>query len=285
MKTYLDCIPCFVRQTLEAARNLGLDDSGQADIMRKVLKALSELDFNQPPPKMKQTIDHIIAEKIGDFDPYRLDKERFNRMALKRYPGLKALIQESQDPWETALKLAIAGNIIDMGVYGEVEEEEITASIEESLKQSLPAGSSEKLKLAVTNAESILYIGDNAGEIVFDRLFIEMMPPEKITYVVRGKPVLNDVTMKDAIETGMTELVAVIDSGSDVPGIIPAESPPELARKLAESDLIIAKGQGNYETLGDMERDICFLFKAKCPIIARDSGVEQGKTAVIFSFA
>ncbi len=283
MKTYLECIPCFVRQTLEAVQNLNLDYENQAEIMRKILKALARMDYSQSPPKMKQTIDHIIAEKIGDADPYREDKARFNRMALKLYPDLKQRIEKSPDPAETALRLAIAGNIIDMGVFGEVEEDKILNSIEESLKQPLPPGALKRFKREVDAADFILYVGDNAGEILFDRLLIELMPPEKVTYVVRGKPVINDATMKDARETGLTEIVEVIDSGSDVPGLIPQESNPELRLKMAQADLIIAKGQGNYETLSDYHGNLCFLFKAKCPVIARDAGVADGNIAVIFS--
>ena len=129
-------------------------------------------------------------------------------------------------------------------------------------------------------AKDILYLGDNAGEIVFDRLFIEQMPHEKVTYVVRGEPIINDVTIEDAREVDMFDLVDVIDNGSDAPGTILETCSHEFQQRFASSDLVIAKGQGNYETLSDVNKRIFFLLQVKCPVIAKDIGFEVGSFIV-----
>ncbi|MCK5255186.1 MAG: DUF89 family protein, partial [Deltaproteobacteria bacterium] len=121
---------------------------------------------------------------------------------------------------------------------------------------------------------------DNAGEIVFDRLFIEQLPREKVTYVVRGEPIINDVTIEDAREVDMFELVDVIDNGSDAPGTILETCSHEFQKRFASSDLVIAKGQGNYETLSDINKRIFFLLQVKCPVIAKDIGFEVGSFVV-----
>lgn len=282
MKTYLECIPCFITQTHKTLERLIDDEDARQEILRQILKTAAELDFNQSPPMMGRIIHREIRRRLGDSDPYREEKAKSNRLATALYPGLKSKVQESTNPWETSLRLAIAGNIIDLAMDRKVTPQEIDNSIEEALIQPLPDGSIEKLKTEIKEANSILYIGDNAGEIVFDKLFIEQMPMDKICYVVRGRPILNDATMADAREVGLTDMVEVIDSGSDIPGIVPEECSPGFVHRLNEADLIISKGQGNYETLSDEGRNVCYLFKAKCPVVARDAGIETGKIAVLW---
>ena len=136
------------------------------------------------------------------------------------------------------------------------------------------------LRRAVDEARDILYLADNAGEIVFDRLLIEEMPRDRITLVVRGSPVINDATREDAEAAGLSSLVTVIDNDSDVPGTILESCSPDFRSRFAQCDLVIAKGQGNYETLAGENQNIFFLFKTKCPVIARDVGNEVGQMAV-----
>ncbi len=282
MKTYLDCVPCFLRQTLEVLRSTVDDEQIRWEVMYKVLTALTDFDFKRSPPEIGTFIHRLIREKTGIVDPYKEAKVRSNRLALELYPELKSRIESSPDLWETSLRLAIAGNIIDLGFKKEILLEDVQLSIDEALQQQLPDGAAERLKEDVANAESILYLGDNAGEIVFDRLFIEQMPTGKITFVVRGFPIINDATMEDAVDVGMTSLINVIDNGSDLPGTLLEDCSPQFMEKYNSSGLIIAKGQGNYETLTDPAKNICYLFKVKCPVIARDSGVKMGQIAVLW---
>ena len=276
MKTYFDCIPCFVRQALDSARMTTDDEQIQEKVMRKVLNLTSKMDLKQSPPAMARQIHRYIREVTGLEDPYFEVKNRFNKLALQMYPELRKRVENSTDSLETALRLAIAGNIIDFGINSHIEHSHVEKAIEESLKASLDMEALELFRDEIKRAGQILYIGDNAGEIVFDRLLIEQLPCEKITFAVRGGAILNDVLIEDAQIVGLTDIVDVIDNGSDTPGIILEDCSDEFRRRFDEADMIIAKGQGNYETLSDIDKNIFFLVRPKCAVLARHLGSPIG---------
>ncbi len=275
MRTFFECIPCFVRQGLDSVRMVTDDEAVHEQLLREILRAASEMDLRRSPPEMGQYVHRLIRELTGRDDPYREVKDRFNRAALEIYPQLKARVEDSSNPLETAVRLAIAGNVIDLGVNSHVEEQDVREAIDHALKASLD-GDVEAFGEAVSGARDILYLADNAGEIVFDRLLIEQLPLEKVTVAVKGSPVINDATMTDAEATGLTGLVEVIDNGSDGPGTILEDCSGAFRRRFDRAGLVIAKGQGNYETLSAAEKDIFFILKAKCPVIARDLGCQVG---------
>lgn len=277
MRIFLDCIPCFVRQALDSARLVTDDEQIHEKVVREVLRLAADLDMSQSPPAIGQQIHRLIRELVGENDPYRKIKERFNKLALKLYPELRERVRTSEDSFVTAVQLAIAGNIIDFGVNSSLEESCVKETISDSLSGYLDPKQIQGFKDAINAAKKILYLADNAGEIVFDRLLIEQLPCEKVTVVVKGKPVINDATMEDAELAGLTEMVEVIDSGSDAPGTILESCSQAFRDRFEDADLIIAKGQGNYETLSDADKNIFFILKAKCPVIARDLGCEVGE--------
>ena len=225
---------------------------------------------------MGRYIHQTIRRLTGVEDPYREIKDRFNQLALNDFPRLKKIVQDAADPWATAVRLAIAGNIIDFAVRTELTEEKIRQTIDQCLQEPLPEKQLQDFRRAVNQAQRILYLGDNAGEIVFDRLLLELMPLEKVTFAVRGAPVINDATIIDAQTVGLTDLVEVIDNGSDVAGTVLKMCSAQFNRYFDRSDLIISKGQGNYETLSSENKLIFFLLKVKCPVIARDIGFATG---------
>ncbi len=275
MKTSLDCIPCFARQALEAARFITDDPAIHEQVLRDVLRAAAEMDFSQCPPIVSQQIHRTLRELTGVADPYREIKNRFNNMIMETLPELQARINNSLDPMGLALRLAIAGNVIDLGVDGNLTEQQIRSAIDNTLNEPFH-GDIQAFQRAVEDAQKILYLADNAGEIVFDRLLIEQMPTEKITVAVRGYPILNDVTMIDAENIGLCNLVKVIDNGSDAPGTILTDCSEEFRMFYEDADLVIAKGQGNFETLSDEPKNIIFLFKAKCRVIAEHISLPVG---------
>ena len=275
MKTFFDCIPCFVRQSLDSVRMTTTDEAIHERLLREVLRSLAEMDMRQSPPAMAKRIHRIIREMTGQADPYHDAKERFNRLAMDIYPELAARVERSANPLETAVRLAIAGNVIDMGVNHNLSDEHVHEGIDHALDAPFEADMA-AFGEATSNAGDILYLADNAGEIVFDRLLIKQLSPEKVTVAVKGSPIINDATMEDAEATGLTELVKVIDNGSDAPGTILEDCSDAFCRRFDEADLVIAKGQGNYETLSEAGRDIFFILKAKCPVIARDIGCHVG---------
>jgi len=277
MKIFLDCIPCFVRQALDSARLATDDEQIHEQVVREVLRLAAGLDMSQSPPAIGQQIHRLIRELIGNNDPYYELKQRFNHLAMRMCTELAERVRTSQDPLETAVRLAIAGNIIDLGVKTSIAESEIERIINDSLTADFNGQQIEEFRSAVRQAVKILYLADNAGEIVFDCLLIELLPYEKITVVVKGEPVINDATMEDAKFAGLTEMTEVIDNGSDGPGIILETCSQSFRDRFENADLIIAKGQGNYETLSDLDKNIFFILKAKCPVIARDLGCEVGE--------
>lgn len=275
MKTYLDCIPCFLRQTLKAARLVTNDEAIHERLFNEILRAACTLDPHQPPPAMGQRIHRRVRELVCQGDPYAAAKERCNRLAWRCLPELRARVSVSDAPLDTAVRLAIAGNVIDMGVNATLTDAQITAAIDAAMGAPLN-GDADALARAVNDADRILYLADNAGELVFDRLLLERLPLERVVVVVRGGPVINDATLADARVAGLLELVEVIDNGSDAPGTIVDDCSAAFRRRFDAADLIIAKGQGNFETLSDVQKDIFFAFMVKCPVIAREVGCNVG---------
>jgi damage-control phosphatase, subfamily I len=279
MKTAHDCIPCLIRQTLNAVRLATSDENIHISVLRKALKAVSIMDLDLCPPLMGQHIHRLIREQTGSPDPYKSVKDMCNRYALALFPELEAMIRVSERPFESAVRLAIAGNIIDFGANIAVDQTVIRDTIAASVSEPL-IGDVNALEEAVRSAEKILYLGDNTGEIVFDRLLVARLPAGRVTFVVRGGPIINDAPMEDAAASGMTELVPVIDNGSDAPGTILEQCSTTFKDVFEAADLIIAKGQGNYETLSGSRKRIFFLLKAKCPVIAEHIGCRVGDSVI-----
>ena len=277
MHIYLDCISCFVRQSLDAARHATQDHHIHERVVREVLHLANDLDMSQSPPKIGQQIHRLVRELTGVEDPYCKVKKQFNNASLKLYSKMRKFIIESDNPLDTAVRLAIAGNIIDFGVNGALQESDLEKAISECLAADFIDVQLTSFRQTVNDAREILYIADNAGEIVFDRLLIEQLPIEKITVAVRGSPIINDATMEDALLAGLGRIVEVIDNGSDAPGTILESCSGYFQERFEKADLVIAKGQGNYETLSDIDKNIFFILKAKCPVIARDLGCEVGQ--------
>lgn len=244
-------------------------------IVRDVLRSAAAMDLAQCPPVVAQRIHRQLRKLTGVEDPYRAVKDRFSRMALGMLPELSARVRQAADPLPVALRLAIAGNVIDLGVNGGITEVDVRQATADALDEPFH-GDLDGLRKAAEAADRVLYLADNAGEIVFDRLLIEQLPTERVTLAVRGRPILNDATMVDAEAAGLCELVEVIDNGSDAPGTILGDCSEDFQRRFAEADLVIAKGQGNFETLSDEAGDIYFLLKVKCPVIADHVGLPVG---------
>jgi hypothetical protein len=280
MNIYLDCIPCFLRQSLEAARNVTDDARVHEQILRDVLCMTAELDLNQPPPFVGQAIHRRLRELTGVEDPYQVAKRHFNRLAIDALPELRAAVRQAPDPLLAAATYAIAANAIDMGIASAYTTSEIRAALQGATREAL-FGDWVEFRAAVAGASAILYLADNAGEIVIDRLFIEELGPERVTLAVRGAPVLNDATVDDAREAGLQDVVEVIDNGSDAPGTILADCSDSFRQRFIQADLVIAKGQGNFETLSGAEGNLIFLFKVKCPVIAGHVGLPLGTHALI----
>lgn len=280
MKTALDCIPCLLRQALDAARFVSAEPAVHEQIIRDVLRWTGEMDLNQSSPVMAQRIHRRLREITGVDDPYREKKDRQNSLAMEMIPALRAEVEAAGDPLLMAARLAIAGNVIDLGINGDLAEADVRRAIGNALTEPF-FGEMDRFREAVNQAQSILYLADNAGEIAFDRLLIEQLSPQRVTLAVRGAPVINDATRVDAQAVGLDQIVEVIDNGSDAPGTLLSDCHPDFRRRFADADLIIAKGQGNFETLSDAPGNLFFLFKVKCPVIAEHVGQPVGTQIMV----
>lgn len=278
MKLKLDCIPCFQRQALQAVRYISDSEELHEKVLREVMKKLLELKWDLTPPELVQVV-HEIVRKIADGkDPYREIKRENNNSVLKMYPKLKNRVIESTNPLRTAVRLAIAGNIIDFGPGNKFNLEK---TIEEVLKKKFAIDNYQQLKEQINKAESLLYFVDNAGEVVLDKLLVETILEKKefkkISFVVKGGPIINDATLEDAEYVGLSNLPNVeflnLSNGEEGTG---AERNSETVKNWIKNyDVVISKGQGNYEGLSEHE-GLFFLLMAKCPVIASDLGVKVG---------
>lgn len=264
MKTKLDCIPCIQRQILAASRKVTQDEEVQENILRKVIKKLEEINWNDSQLTLTKKLYDVIVKETGNSDPYREIKKRSNREALELYPKLKDIINNDNEKTEIAIKMAIAGNIID---FGPAVDRDINKSLNNALSAKIDSKTYKSFLEELYNSDNILYFADNCGEIVFDKLLIEHLN-KKTIFVVKNSPILNDATVEDAYEVSIDKLdnveIIEMDVGDNV----------NIIRKIKPS-IIISKGQANYEVLSDVE-GIYFMLIAKCDIIANELGVPLG---------
>lgn len=275
MNTTLNCIPCFVRQTLDAARQVTDDPAIHEQILRDVLRWMSKMDMSLSPPALAQHIHRRLRELTGIADPYRKEKDQHNQMALALLPDLRAQVAASDDPLMTAANLAIAGNIIDLGAKSGLAETDVHEALRHAAEKPLE-GDLAVFRNEVAKAVTILYLADNCGEIVFDTLLIEQLGPQRVTLAVRGVPIINDATMEDAVTAGLDQIVPTIGNGSDAPGTVLDDCSDEFKNAFESADLIVSKGQGNFETLSDCGKNIFFLLKVKCPVVAASASRPVG---------
>ena len=288
MKTYLDCFPCLLRQALEAAR-MAEADAGQCSepcpeprrraaegqqraVLNRVMELLAVVRADSTPAETGYHVHRIVREMTGVRDPYRLVKEKATRNALQLLPRLREIVARAADPLDQAVRIAITGNIIDFapGVQFTLE-----ATLERVLHQPFAINDLEALRWALSKAQRVLYLADNAGETVFDRVLIEILE-QPVIYAVKGGPTLNDATQEDAIAAGLEEVAEIMSTGSDAPGTVLEYCTPAFRQLYDEAELIIAKGQANHEALDEGDRRLFFLLQVKCSVLGREIGVEPG---------
>ena len=272
MKTYLDCFPCFINQALRAARIATDDEKKIKMVLDKVGMMLKDIPLKNTPPESGRLIYRKISEITGNPDPYKEIKRESTKKALLLYPSLKDQIERSRDRLLTAIRIAIAGNVIDFGASWNFDLEN---EIDEALAKAFAICDYSRFKDGLDEAREVLYIGDNAGECVFDRILIEEMK-KPVKYIVRDIPIINDAIYEDAVQAGIDKVATILSSGTDAPGTILNTCSSEFKELYDNSKFIISKGQGNYEALSSERRPIFFLLKTKCHVIANDIGVNEG---------
>ncbi len=280
MRTYLDCYPCFLRQALASLRLITREEAQQKRVLDQVMQALPTLPLEYPPPQIAKTVYGVIARETGVEDPYREIKAASNRQALAALSELTSIIEQKANRLRAAASLAISGNLIDFGVQHEGFK--LSEGLNGQFPDHFDLDDFPSFEQQLPKSTKLLYIGDNAGEIVADKIFISQMkaanPQLEVGFAVRGAPIINDVTIVDAEQVGMTEVATVINSGSCAPALLEDEMSPAMFDWFHHSTIIIAKGQGNYEALSRSKQAIFFLLQCKCPVVADDLGTPVGST-------
>ncbi len=278
MKTQFECLPCIINSYLKLVETNVIPNPQQEVILRQLLQYLSEVDYNQSPPMLGRTVQRMIRESLQDPDPYYQLKQDYNHMMLELYPSFKETVENSKDPFDTAMRMAIAGNVIDFGAKYQFD---IMDSINRVKEHELAIDDSRFLRDDLKHAQTILYIGDNCGEIVLDKLFLETLKVPQKYFVVRESPVINDVTLDDAKMTGMDKIATILTTGDDSPGAVWESASKDFRDHFSNADVIISKGQGNLEGLIDVPHDhIYFLLVIKCDLIGERIGTQNGDFVV-----
>jgi damage-control phosphatase, subfamily I len=281
MKMQLDCIPCFIRQTLEVARFAAPDDIvAHRQLLDQICSLIPDLPSDISPPFVAERIHEIIRQRIGVDDPYREMKKQNLNLAQAQVCRMEQWMERQEDRFEAAVRLAIAGNIIDLGVNLDFDLE---GELDGLCCHDDDLGDIALLREAVETADQVLYIGDNTAEAVFDIFLIRELLPRKVYFATRSRPILNDITVPDALKIGIDKYATVISSGSPIPGTDLERTTPHFRQLFDDSTLVIAKGQGNFESLSDVKRPVFFLFKVKCPVVSELSGRRLGSSQVYYS--
>jgi len=284
MKIHPDCRPCLIRQMETTALAAGADE----EILRRVVDSTGlELDRiwddNLSPPAVSTPLYHLAARICGVEDPFLAMKVRYTREALKLLPELENLVQKASDPFDTAVRISIAGNVIDFGTGNHTGEIDLKGTLVKFLNQPLFTDDIPAMRQRVSEARTVLYIGDNAGETVFDRPLLKMLAQAEVTYTAKEGAIINDATVADATLAGIQLHATLMSSGASTPGTIPEECSDQFRDIFNSADVVIAKGQGNFETLSELTPDsrIFMLFTVKCPVAEQHLGASMGDMVVM----
>jgi uncharacterized protein with ATP-grasp and redox domains len=282
MRATTACIPCYLKQALSAARQVTDNPKTQRKVLNEVAKLLPDLPLESTPAENSTYALWRAHEVLNCPDPFAAKKRHYNELALRMHPDLKAFVQGSERPLHTAVRVAAAGNIIDLGILGRADLE---VTFEEIVTQGLTVDETGLLEEKLRTAKRLLYLADNAGEIVFDKVFIQELTQGglDVALAVKGAAILNDATMEDAMAVGMNQVVRVLSNGSPMIGTDLKTCSKGFLQEFHRADIIISKGQANFETLNEISAPIFFILKAKCPEVGRELGVSMGDAVAMFS--
>jgi len=286
MKAHIQCIPCFLKQAVDVIRMTDVGWETGREVMNRLMDYMQEADLDRSPPELSMELHSIIREMTGIADPYSKAKKESTETAQRLLPHLGELMESSPDALALSVKIGAAGNVIDYGTFHMLDLEEV---VDSSVKRDLTVWDYDDFGNDLAGAKKVLVLGDNTGEILFDRFLLRQMKDMNldITYAVRSGPIINDATMEDAMEAGIDEFATVISGGSQSPGTLLEHITKELEKAFRKADLIISKGQGNFETLsrnrtlGDFARvgvPVYFILTVKCTHVAEFAGVPSGST-------
>lgn len=274
MKTSPECIPCMAAMAARACGNAEAGDARTREVVLIAEEMLARADRDRNPAAISSELHRMVVERLGDPDPYARAKAASNEEALKLQPWLRAQLERRPDRFEAAVRLAVAGNIIDLALFDRID---LPRAVERILGEPFAVDHVAHFRRVLDWVETIFFLTDNAGEVVFDRFLIDELRAmgKHVVLGVKGRPIMNDATADD-LPPGLFDDLEIVPNGSDAVGTALDEVAPPFRAHFDTADLVVSKGMGNFETLGDHGRPIVFLFQAKCDKIAREVGVAKG---------
>ncbi|MGI5875784.1 MAG: damage-control phosphatase ARMT1 family protein [Dethiobacteria bacterium] len=283
MRTSVDCVPCLIRQIITTLKAAGVKEEEHYAMVQALLPTIAALDPTKTPAENSSLVILETYRLLGEKDPFKKAKSEFNQQAFTFYNRLEKIIHFNKDPLLTALRVSVAGNVIDIGTNPDFDVE---ASIRQELGRGFRRSDIEDFREFLNKGGPLVVIGDNSGEIVFDVLLMAQLRnfTTDLYYVVKGGPIFNDATVVDAEEVGMNLLAKIVTTGSNFMGVVPECCGEEFTTLIGSAGVVLAKGQANYETLegtpfaGDKT---FFLLQAKCPVIARHLKVGLGDSVLV----
>jgi uncharacterized protein with ATP-grasp and redox domains len=279
MRLTTDCMCCIIRNQEKRLKEIGVPEEKKAAYLKEVMKVIGQSEEECSAPMAVCRINQISEKYFGNQMDYGQVKHHFNQLVLEAEPAVRKAIRESRDPLASAIQYARAGNYIDFGALEKVEEEKLLLLLQEAMKDSLNAETYDFFREDLSHAKRLVYLTDNCGEIVLDRLLAEELlrqyPQLSITVIVRGMPVLNDATLEDAAEALFPPEIQVMGNGSGVAGTELQDISAEAGEAIRKADLLISKGQGNFETLHGCGLNLYYLFLCKCQLFVERFGMKQ----------
>jgi uncharacterized protein with ATP-grasp and redox domains len=279
MRMHDKCLPCVVNQVIKVANITGVDT--KEELLREVFTYLSRIDFEITTPEIIGEVFSMIKRHTNNPDPYKETRDYYNSLFVKLIPEFERKIENAEYPFLLAMRYAIVGNIIDFNPIHNTLLEDIYDCFEKMEELELAIDDSHTLMEDILCAKTLLYLGDNCGEICMDKILLrkikELNPNIRILFGVRGKPVVNDSIAEDAYTVGINEYAEIIDNGDSSLGTVLGRTSPAFRELYEKADVVIAKGQANYECLSEENKNIYFLLMTKCGVIADNIGVEEKK--------
>ncbi len=279
MKLHDKCLPCVVNQVIKVANITGI--TKKEELLREVFTYLSKMNFDETTPEIIGEIFDMIKRHTNNPDPYKETRNYYNTLFMELLPEFERKIDQAENSFMLAVRYAIVGNIIDFNPIHNTLLEDIYDCFDNMEQLELAIDDSSALMKDISNAGTLLYLGDNCGEICMDKILLkkikELNPNVKLFFGVRGKPVVNDSISDDAYSVGIDEYAEIIDNGDGSLGTVLNRTSPAFKEVYNKADVVIAKGQANYECLSEEDKNIYFLLMTKCDVIAKDIGVEEKK--------
>ena len=272
MELFLDCLPCLLRQVLEAARMATDDEIILERVMDEAVQMLFMHRSYDCAPKLCEAMHAIVKKRTGIEDPYAKIKDKDISEALRLEPLIRCFASRNDDMLLQALKVSATGNVMDSALYKDLD---IEACLMAELEKPFAICDKDVFEKDIQKAKQILIIGDNAGEAVFDKVLLQYLSAQhEVIYAVRDAAIINDATVEDALKAGVAGYAMIVSTGCTAPGAVLEACSAEFQAIFDGADLVISKGQGNFEALSDTSRRVYFLLKAKCPKIANALDVE-----------